>query len=161
MRVRLSRNSPAVTRTGPMSPGFQGRMLWNPATVEKGAAFCPSGGVRHVLSASEVMQTMAGSLSSISTCSVPPPDCPSVVYEAHPASRINTPRTRMALEFFISGSTRPLPRNPEDQNMLPGQRLQALLELESLRLDLGANLLHRHLVLGPDRHRRIFLPVFE
>ena len=49
----------------------------------------------------------------------------------------------------------------EDQDVLPGQNLQNLVQLKALRFDLCFDFRHGHLMLRPDRNLRILLPVFQ
>ena len=46
----------------------------------------------------------------------------------------------------------------ENDDVLPREEFERLLELEALGLDLAAHLLERHLVLGLDRHGFVLAP---
>ena len=49
----------------------------------------------------------------------------------------------------------------KEDNVLPGQDVQYLLELVAFRRDLSLDFIHAHLMFRTDRHGRVFFPKFQ
>src|ERR1019366_7890288 len=63
--------------------------------------------------------------------------------------------------FFSLSTTIPAALSPENDDVLLRQDLDRTVELETFRLHLRPHLLHRHLVLRPDRDVGVFGTIFE
>src|ERR1035441_3941858 len=63
--------------------------------------------------------------------------------------------------FFSLSTTIPAALSPENDDVLLRQDLNRTVEFETFRLHLRPHLLHRHLVLRPDRDVGVFGTIFE
>src|SRR6516165_4475577 len=104
-------------------PAMKSTFLRNVAGVR------PSGGTLQVLSASEVIQIIAGTtcplaLSRIATRSVPAPDCPRIRYGEKPISRAIAPPTTTAWLNLLTIS----PPCPESTRRRPIRQAERVAE---------------------------------